>query len=302
MLTAAVTWAIVRQVGVGMDDVRTLGAQWWRPHWGLLVAASLAMAGGMLASAGLWGLLVREVSGQRIPPLRAVRIFVTANLARYIPGKVWQIAGLAVMARREGVGPVVATAAAVLGQVAALGAATLLGAGVLFAAGGSLEVWGWIAVGGVALVVVLASIPPVGDGLARLWFRLSRVQAPDDLHPGPTFAVRWLGLYLANWIVYAGAFWLFARSFDVNGSFMEIGGAFAAAYVLGYLAVFAPAGIGVRESFLVVFLGPVAGPGPASALAIVSRAWTTLVEVGAALGALAAAPSVRRSVGPEDQA
>ena len=85
-----------------------------------------------------------------------------------------------------------------------------------------------------------------------------------------------------NWVVYAAAFWLFARSFHVEGSFMQIGAAFAAAYVMGYVAVFAPAGIGVRESFLVVFLGPTAGAGAAGALAVASRVWITAIEVGAA--------------------
>lgn len=282
-----VSWAIVRRVGVGFADVRALGAEWWRPRWGALTVASVAMAGGMLASAALWGRLVRELSGHRIPPLRAIRIFLSANLARYIPGKVWQVAGLAMMARREGVGAVLATSAAVLGQLAALAAATLLGAGVLVSAGGTLRTWGWAAVAAVVVGVALASVPSLGDRLVALWFRARRLEAPASLHPGPTFAIRWLGLYVLNWVVYAGAFWLFAASFDLDGTFFQMGGAFAAAYVLGYVAVFAPAGLGVRESFLVVFIGPVAGPGPAAGLAIVSRVWTTLVEVGAALFSLA---------------
>ena len=158
-LTVAVTWFVVRQVGVGLDDVRELGPEWWRPRAGWLILASVAMALGMLASAALWGLMVRELGGARIRPARAVRIFLTANLARYIPGKVWQIAGLAVLARREGVGPVVATAAAVLGQLIALGAASLLGAGALIAAGGDLATWGWVAGAAVVIGALAASIP-----------------------------------------------------------------------------------------------------------------------------------------------
>jgi len=289
LLTVAVTWAVVRQVGLGVDDIRGLDPSWWRPNMGLAAAASLVLVLGYFMSAGLWGLMVRELGGTAIPPWRAVRIFMTANLARYVPGKVWQIAGLSLLARREGVGPVVATGAAVLGQAVALMGATLVGAGALLSAGEPVRSWGWVALVGLGAVTMVASVPGVANRLAGLWFRLARATVPEELHPGPTFAVRWVVVYVINWTIYAGAFWVLAESFDVNGSFIEVGGAFAAAYVLGYIAVFAPAGIGVRESFLIVFLGPLLGVGPAGALAIVARVWTTLVEVTAAL-ALSAVP------------
>jgi hypothetical protein len=60
---------------------------------------------------------------------------------------------------------------------------------------------------------------------------------------------------------------------------MLVGPAFAAAYVLGYLALFAPAGLGVREGFLVAFLTPTLGAGGAALAAVTSRVWTTVVEV-----------------------
>jgi hypothetical protein len=58
--------------------------------------------------------------------------------------------------------------------------------------------------------------------------------------------------------------------------------AFAAAYVLGYVMVFAPAGLGPREGFLILFLTPHAGAASAGVVAIVLRIWMTLVEVAAA--------------------
>jgi uncharacterized membrane protein YbhN (UPF0104 family) len=43
--------------------------------------------------------------------------------------------------------------------------------------------------------------------------------------------------------------------------------------------IFAPAGVGVREGFLVAFLTPFFGAGPSAVLALVARVWTTLVEL-----------------------
>ena len=43
--------------------------------------------------------------------------------------------------------------------------------------------------------------------------------------------------------------------------------------------VLAPAGLGPREGFLIIFLTPHLSAAPAGVLAIVARVWTTLVEV-----------------------
>ena len=54
----------------------------------------------------------------------AARIWTVSNLGKYLPGKVWAIAGMALMARQAGVSPAAATgsASALGGPAAALGA------------------------------------------------------------------------------------------------------------------------------------------------------------------------------------
>jgi uncharacterized membrane protein YbhN (UPF0104 family) len=113
--------------------------------------------------------------------------------------------------------------------------------------------------------------------VSGLWFRLARQDPPEGLRPGHTF--RWLVLYVANWVLYAFSFWVLSASFGHRAGPIPIGSAFAAAYVLGYLMIFAPAGLGVREGFLVAFLTPHLGVGPSGILAVVARVWTTVVEV-----------------------
>ena len=78
------------------------------------------------------------------------------------------------------------------------------------------------------------------------------------------------------------AFWILARSLGFDLTLLEGVPAFPAAYLAGYVMLFAPAGAGVREGMLVVFLGPVLGAG-AGVLALVARLWTTIVEVVPAL-------------------
>jgi len=282
VLTVVVTVFVTRQVGLGVEDLRALDPAIWTPRWGVFALSCGLLLAGYLASAALWGILVAELGGPRLGATAVVPVFLVANLGRYLPGKLWQIAGLAVLALRLGVPASVSTAAAVLGQAMALGGAVLVGSLALMGREESLGGWSLLSLVVVAGVLAVALLPPLQRRAVRIWYRLAR-HPGEQVAPGAGSTLRWLVLYTLNWVLYAGSFWVLARSLELPGSALEVGSAFAAAYVLGYLALFAPAGIGVREGFLVLFLSPAMGAGPAGALAIVARVWTTGVEVIPAL-------------------
>ena len=294
-LTVAVTWFIIDRVGVDLARLSTLDAGGWdlRWHWLLLSVAVLVVGYGF--SAALWGRMVRELGGPRIPATRAARLFLVANLGRYVPGKVLQLAGLTVLAAREGVRPSVAAVAAVLGQAVALLGATVIGLGAFFAPGSEVRTWGWLGVVAVASFLVVGSLPAARRLLGTLWHRFSR--DPDASTPpaltDPAFVWRWTALYTVNWAIYAAAFWLLFIGMAGWATFLQAGAAFAAAYVGGYLALFAPAGLGIRESLLTLFLAPLVTPERALAIAVVARLWTTGVEV---VPALAMTPATLRGI------
>jgi uncharacterized membrane protein YbhN (UPF0104 family) len=92
---------------------------------------------------------------------------------------------------------------------------------------------------------------------------------------------------LASWVVYGISFWLLANGL-LSGS--ELGlrsavGVFSAGYIVGFLAVFAPGGIGVREAVFVTLLAPRVGSSDAVVLAVGSRLLLTLTELAAAVAA-----------------
>ena len=58
--------------------------------------------------------------------------------------------------------------------------------------------------------------------------------------------------------------------------------AMALAGSLGLLALFAPAGLGVREGILLIILGPIAGVGTSAIVVVLARVLSILVELAAA--------------------
>jgi len=72
--------------------------------------------------------------------------------------------------------------------------------------------------------------------------------------------------------------------------------AYTGSYVAGVIAVFAPAGLLVREVALVQALTPVVGGADAVILAVASRVWLTLLELVAGAVVLAWPVAPRRRV------
>lgn len=282
-LTVVITWFIFDRVGVDLARLRELNTAEWRPRPGFFLSSCVVLVLGYLWSASMWGRLVGDLGGPSLPLWTSVRVFMVANLGRYVPGKVWQISGLAYLAKREGVQASVATGAAILGQGIAILAAALVGVATLFGPNAIWREMGWVGLAagiGVAVsIVAVVVIPPVFRRVVTFWFRLTRTDPPDSGLGSGNAGLRWLALYVVNWGIYAAAFWLLYLSFGEWRAFLQVGPAFAAAYVAGYIAVFAPAGAGIREGVLVVLLQAIMAREAAVVLAVLARLWTTAAEL-----------------------
>lgn len=167
-----------------------------------------------------------------------------------------------------------------LGQVTALAGAALIGGLALLSNPDptrTLLAGAWL-----LAVLAVVAVPPVFRRLVATAARLARTELPDALDEDSWFGTRWVLLYAANWAVYGLAFWALVGAFGLPGGVLESASGFAAAYLLGYLAIFAPAGLGIREGFLVVFLDPIMGA-RSLGIAVIARLWTTLMEIALAL-------------------
>jgi uncharacterized membrane protein YbhN (UPF0104 family) len=61
--------------------------------------------------------------------------------------------------------------------------------------------------------------------------------------------------------------------------FWEIVATFGAAYLIGFLALFAPGGLGVREGIITLLLASYLPGGLPAAVAVAARLWTTAIEL-----------------------
>jgi glycosyltransferase 2 family protein len=247
-----------------------------------LAASVVALAGALTYGVYVWKLVLDRFEH---PPVRIsalLRIWFLSNLARYVPGKIWQFVGAAELARLAGLSRAVILTSMVVQMGFTLLAAVLVSALVLLPNGlpEGIPVLGLVALGGAALLLVHPAL------LNRALALMGRVFSKNVLG----WRGRWrdgfllLGLSVIGWIIYGAAFALFIHS--VVGveleSVLPLAGVNALSFLVGYLVFLPPAGLGAREGVMAVLLRPFAPVAIAAVLAVLARLWTVAAELLAA--------------------
>jgi glycosyltransferase 2 family protein len=300
-LLLAVGWGIYRVLAPELAQLSWEDVSRWRPATLPLLASFALLTAVYVGHALLWRRIMQDLDIGHPDVATVLRIYFLASLGRYLPGKLWQLAGLAVLAGRAGLPPGRATAASILGQFGFLTTGLLFlgvtlpewrlalpeGAGVPvtlpLAIGTALLV-----AGGAILWLLVAT--PVGHGFRVRLAALLGNRAGERLTAAfsladrvrPRHAAWWAAAYTLSWIALGAAFALFVGAFHPGAADMPryLGGTVAAAYLIGYLAVFAPAGLGVREVAMLLLLQQVLPePGLALVISVLSRVWFTAAEL-----------------------
>jgi glycosyltransferase 2 family protein len=280
--------AVVVIVFVGRSlypDLRQLRAQPMAlaPTWWLIALSGALFLCAHAVLVQTW----RTVLGSwdaTLPFWTAARIWSVSSLGRYLPGKIWQIGAMGAMARDVGVSPVAASGSAILGTlvnlvagfaVALIGGRALLerSSGEAGARGAALLVVAALA----ALLLAPVVLPRVAPWLGR------RIGRPLDVRLPTRAVVAALVGNVVAWLLYGAAFQLFMIGLlgAAAGGYAEYLAAYTISYLVGYLAFFAPAGIGAREGAMVTVLAyaGLATRPEAALVALASRVWLTLLEV-----------------------
>ena len=215
----------------------------------------------------------------------SARVWVLSSMGKYLPGKVWAIAGMALLAQRRGVPPWAATASAILLQVVSIGTGAAIvgatGSAVLEATHPGSRALLFLLFG-LSAAGLLAVLSPTVAG--RLIGFVTR-GAGERVSPAPSAVIFGVVANTLAWLLYGVSLWLLARGLlpDAGLGLVDAIGAFAASYIAGLLFLLAPGGLGVRESVMVLMLSPGVGLANALALAAVSRIGMTVADLLAAL-------------------
>ena len=249
VITGAIFWWMLKPVARHWDDVRDRVMD---ISWGRFAIAALMFTVFLFAfRATTWRWLLVGM-GERLPVAAAARIWSISELARYLPGAIWQVLGRIYLVKPYGVRGSVCTASQLLELSLFLLANVLLALACLVWFGikrfeGPAERWLYLAM---ALVPVLLFLlhPRV---LYVIIDRAMRFMKKPPVQRRLTFGelVGLLCWCILGLLWQSLAIWLLVEEpLDLQlAKWWVVAGAYALAWCAGFLAVWAPGGIGVRE-------------------------------------------------------
>ena len=290
-------------IGIVWFALRALRGQWNEnasrlasitPSWGWIAIATALVLATYVLLIDTWRQIVLA-AGERLPFRTAARIWFISNLGKYVPGKIWSIAAMTMMARDNDVSAMAAAGSSVLIQLVTIAA----GIGVVLVAGAqAIDKPSLAVITGVSMVVLLAAIPvllPVAGRVA------SALTGKSVSLPVIAPVTVWLATARAvvSWIAYGVAFRFFVIGLlgSATGATSSYVAVYASSYIIGFLALFAPGGAVVRESAMItgmLRLG-LSGQADALAVAVASRLWLTVTELLPGLAYLALGKSKART-------
>jgi uncharacterized membrane protein YbhN (UPF0104 family) len=292
--------ALVILVAVGAQFARLVDQPglWERP-WNLRPGWLTLAAGLYLAALACWGAVwywLLRGHGEPVSRRGAIRAYFVSQPGKYVPGKAWTLFLRAGLVRREGVRPAGAVLLATYETLTTMAAGALIAVALLPWAIGGTSALGWSAV-----LLAVAGIPVLPGVFNRLTRRLARAfeKAGESV---PQLGGRTLLGALARssvgWLCVGTSLFVVVQAIRPDeaapsaGLWLRCLGSMAAAYVVGFVVLPAPGGLGPREAVLQPLLarelahgldGPTA-EAYAVVIALMLRAiWTAAEAIAAAL-------------------
>ncbi len=281
----------LRPLMVGIGVVFVALATWdlaarWEPgalaiSTPLVAAALVPLVVGTLAQGFGWIALLGAMTGHRPRTVPGLVLYLDSQLGRYLPGKVGLPAVRMAGADRVGAPPMTVGISVFVEMLSWLAVGCTLGFAALYATNTHAA--------GVLSLLGRFGLPLLGTSIVGLSLLLvvDRRHLPTSLRVrlavgerGPLVPAVLPGFHVAYWATWAlhGYLVTWAVTADPSAA-LASPGLFILGTVLGFLAAFAPAGVGVREAVFAAGLAPVIGSAPALAAALLSRALSIVADV-----------------------
>jgi uncharacterized membrane protein YbhN (UPF0104 family) len=282
---------VLALLGIALtDQAGTLWHQVSRLSVPVVLLAFFFCLCGLFCSLMVWREILADL-GSRLSIPEAARIMFIGQLGKYLPGSIWPVLAQSELAADRGV-PRSRSAVSVLLSYAVMSCSGVVVAIVTLPfATASIARYFWI----LFLLPVAAVLlsPPVLNRLLGLVLRVSRRPVAQETvsYRGLARTMVWA---LAGWSVNGLTVYVLMRQLagHPQGLLLVSVGAYSLSWAVGFLAVFAPAGAGVREAIMVAVLGARTTPATALTVALLCRALSVVAD--AAAGAAAAALVGRR--------
>lgn len=261
-------WLVARE----WDDIAAALAN---AHFGYVALAVLAAMINVAMTGLSWRALLTHAP-QHLSMRTSARIFFLGQIGKYLPGTVWSFLASGELAKRAGFPRGAAMSSLALALIIGVGSGVLVALVLVPQTLGYLPENGFVWVAGIALGAV-GLLPPVRQRLLRL----ARIDFPVPLSSLIVSGI----LAIGAWFFAGAQIVLLSQAIGASlgwDDLLHATGAYAFAWIAGFLVFFAPAGLGAREGGLLAALTVTMGLAEATAITLLCRLCVTLADFACA--------------------
>ncbi len=244
-----------------------------------LALASVLILGVNFLTPLAWGLILKLFLQTRLRWRESLWVWYLSQISKYLPGSVWNYVSRAYLCAQRHI----STPRAILSMVLEI-LLILLAQTTLFLL--SFPFWpeGQVKMGWVLLILPIGLIllhPRLLNGLLGFMARKGGLDTPPQVSLLPGNVGGMLTLYTAGAAVVGVAFFFFVNSLYPLPLHLlpALTGIVTLSLIAGFLAPFAPNGLGVREGLLVLLLSRYLPTPVAAVISLASRLWLTVIEL-----------------------
>jgi len=215
--------------------------------------------------------MLRKVQ-TNIPYLSATSALIYAGLSRFIPGKIWVILSRVYIIKKEGAsaekGFITITYETIMSLLA--GIIISLISMTLSRKFDLPKIWFIIIL---VCGLLIMSHPKFLGNILKFTFKKLKRKMPT--YPfGYLDTLKFIVFYSVYWVLFSMGVWFLTKSLGIcKLSLLTILSAFPVSWVIGFLSIVTPGGLGVREGILAYLFSLHVQPALASIIAVLIRLW-----------------------------
>ncbi len=233
-----------------------------------LVAGIIILSLVIICYPFLWKFILGSL-GYGIKSRTAVISWIYSNIGKYMPGKVWQFIGRTALTKK--VKPEI-TLFTVFLEVAISFSAAVMVFFLRFMVVKNMPILWLVYAAFLFLILLLVQHPKVVSFVLRIFAKLRRQEfCVSSMKLSIKNSIMLFFAYFVLWVFTGFSFWIMIQGSKINVGLLDAVTTYPISWILGYLFLIAPAGLGVREGVLMSLLKGIYPETVASAYSVLTR-------------------------------
>ena len=252
-----------------------------KANWFMMLIGVLVMGSGVASITFIWQRAMKVMYDKSVPFYCGLTMIFLPNITRYIPGKFWFIFGIMYFAKKWKIDTASAFTVSFIAHLFFLISGVILGI-LLVGFGNFISIPIWM-----ILILLIISViilrPALIHKLLQIALKFAGKQDEYSRMPvmKPSLIIFSIAVGFGMWLMMGLGIMICTKSVYPDfqwQNYLSITGAFSFSWIIGYISIITPAGLGVREGVMMYSLPSIIPEAQRVFLSLATRVWMMFSE------------------------